>query len=125
MNRSRIVIDIDGVIARWGQGGPKTDWDYSSCVMIPGADMALFWLSNKHDVILSSARRVEDMATTVAWLERNGIMSGSHYRELHLGSKPPAALYVDDRAYRFGAGLWTLAEVERISQLASEGKTNE
>ena len=123
--RARVVMDIDGVIARWGDPRSRAERDYSRCELVPGADMALFYLANLHEVIISSARRVEDMAVTVRWLEKHGILPGSHYTSMYLGSKPHAALYVDDRAYPFRANLWTLAEIEKVSAAAKAGITNE
>ena len=95
-------FDLDGVIA----GGSKEEvysdkagWAYEKCHLLEGAKEGLESLAEKYDLILSTARRVEDTEVTMEWLKTMNILH--LFKEVRVGEKPLAIAYIDDRGYHF------------------------
>ena len=97
----KVVIDIDGVIAR-----PRHDNDYALCEIVPGAREALTHLCKIAHVTLHTARWEEDRAVTEGWLRVMEVP----YHVLKMG-KPLADVYVDDRATEFTNWSSVLKEI--------------
>ena len=94
MDKSRVIcVDIDGVIA----GDALTAFhDYARAVLVPGAITALKQLkADGWHIHLYTGRHINHAETTQEWLRKHGVP----YDVIAYG-KPPAALYIDDRAVR-------------------------
>lgn len=111
-----ICVDIDGVIAanwRLAQFVPGGGSDpYSGCGVIPGALSALKLLKKDGWAIhLYTGRHILHAQVTAEWLERHNIP-----HDLVVYGKPPARLYIDDRAVRFTNWSDMLEVVENLPQ---------
>jgi mannose-6-phosphate isomerase-like protein (cupin superfamily) len=94
--RSRIVVDIDGVLAEEQHQNIFTQ-DYAKPKLVKGAVAAIKKLrKNGAFVILHTSRTEELRQVTKNWLHYARI----EYDDLVLG-KPSGDVYIDDRALRF------------------------
>ena len=104
-----IVLDMDGVIAT---GTPETvyseeaGWAYENCTVVEGALESVKMMSEKYNIILSTARLEQDAEKTMKWLDDNGFLP--YLAEVHVGVKPSAVAYIDDRGYHFQNWKYTL-----------------
>ena len=88
-----IAVDFDGVIHRYSKG-----WHDGTIYDEPmeGARDALGHLMDKgHRIIIHSAR--ENHVLMAVWMENHNIP----YSCVHVGNKPRAHVYIDDRGLRF------------------------
>ena len=109
----RICIDLDGTICTLRQEHET----YADVQVLPGARERISQLKKEgHYIIIYTARHSKTCegnvgkiiarqgATTLKWLEDNGI----EYDEIHFG-KPYANLYIDDLAQQFKS--WDQVEI--------------
>jgi ribonucleotide monophosphatase NagD (HAD superfamily) len=104
-----LCCDLDGTLASVGE-------DYTTVEPIDGAREALSGLrSDGWAIVIYTARHFNHWKTTVDWLMRHGF----EYDQLVFG-KPPARVYVDDRAVRF-EGDWqeTVGALRRIGSASA------
>ncbi len=92
--KKRIVIDIDGVIAKLHE----ENWrNYDKVDMIEDASIHIKKLIDKgFYVILHTSRREYDRPITLQWLSDHNI----HYDEIYF-DKPLGDMYIDDKAIQF------------------------
>lgn len=85
----RIAVDIDGILTIETEG-----WDYRNRTPHKETIRKVNLLfAQGHEIILFSARHIEDEDTTKRWLERHGV----DYHCLQLG-KIKYDIFVDDKA---------------------------
>lgn len=102
--RRTIAVDFDGVIHRYSKG-----WKDGSIYDPPvnGAREALARMHDRYDVVIFTTRVNPDMRGSevqmdrvLAWLDKHGFQKGEHFDSItHV--KPPALVYIDDRALQF------------------------
>lgn len=104
--RRSIAVDFDGVIHRYSKG-----WHDGTIYDPPvdGAPEALARIHRRYNVIVFTTRVNPAMRGSdtqidelVAWLDRHGMRKGEHWDEI-THAKPPALVYIDDRALHFTA----------------------
>jgi hypothetical protein len=98
-----ICLDFDGVIHSYASG-----WQGAANIPdppVPGAREAIAELRTRARVVVSSARcaSAQGRAAVAAWLAAHDIAVDEV-----CAHKPPAAVYLDDRALRFD-GNWAAA----------------
>jgi len=117
--RPVIVVDLDGVLAYEGDTlvyGDVAGWCYEKCLPVPGASKFLKKLRKKYFIIIQSARPADAMVVTRDWLAQHSMV----YDDLSVGSKPRAALYVDDRAFHFYHSSFDASVLAQVVKRASE-----
>lgn len=111
--RYTICVDFDGVLHQY-------DGDWQGHHIIPGdaCPGAIEWLeeiAQSFEVAILSTRgsTSDGLVAILDWIERR--CSSSVMEHLRVVSeKPPALLYIDDRAWRFEGDNWpTKADVHR------------
>lgn len=115
--RYTVCVDFDGVLHSY-----TTPWVNARTIPDPPTPGAIEWLSQaiqKFDVAVFSTRTHQwgGRWAMMAWLKKH---SGTLWYESmgHRGIedvtfpkvKPPALVYIDDRAYRFSGSNWPTAE---------------
>jgi hypothetical protein len=114
--RRTIAVDFDGVIHRYSKG-----WRDGTIYDPPvdGAREALSRIHARYDVVIFTTRVNPGMRGSeiqmdriLAWLDEHGFRKGEHWDAI-THSKPPALVYIDDRALHFTA--WD----EALDDLAS------
>jgi hypothetical protein len=96
MNKKTVVFDFDGVIHSYTSG-----WIGDTCIPdlpVPGIREAIAGIRKKYRVVVVSTRCAseEGKAAIKAWLSKYDIVVDDITKE-----KPPAVVYVDDRAICF------------------------
>ena len=88
----RLVIDIDGVIAK-----TRKDFDFENSEVMENATESVNKFFNEgHFIIFHTARPRCDYTKTVMWL----IEKGFKFHQLVM-DKPLGDVYIDDRAFHF------------------------
>lgn len=106
--KKTVCLDFDGVLHAYSRGwADGTVYDGP----MPGAVEAVQKLSERHKLVVQTTR--ENLDEVRAWLERYGFPSMEVTNK-----KPPAVLYIDDRALRFES--WEQAMSDRTAKLALE-----
>lgn len=105
--RKTVVFDFDGVIHSYTSGWKGAENITDS--LVPGIKEALIDLSKDYEIIVVSTRckTREGRAAIEKYFESNGLL-GVVSRVL--SEKPPAIVYVDDRAICFDGHPETLRE---------------
>lgn len=102
MNKKTIVFDFDGVIHRYSKG-----WQDGSIYDIPveGIKETIEELMKDYEVVVVSTRCAEEDGVKAVreWLQKHNIKVTAIKKE-----KPPAVMYVDDRAINFNGNCKTL-----------------
>lgn len=119
--KQTIAVDFDGVIHRYSRG-----WQDGTIYDPPvdGAREALERLHRRYKVVIFTTRVNPDMRGSnvqmdrvVDWLKEHGFRQGVHFDEVtHV--KPPAVVYIDDRALRFTSWDQALHELHERDHLA-------
>lgn len=96
--RKTIVFDFDGVIHSYTSG-----WKGEDVIpdpIVPGIREALEDLSKDYEIVVVSTRSQSDIGRYAIerYLDENGL---SPFVDRVVAEKPPAIVYVDDRAIRF------------------------
>lgn len=118
MKKKTVVFDFDGVIHSYKSGWKGID-------IIPDnptkgiKDVIEKLRKNNYEVVIVSTRTSEEKGKQAIekWLEQNGIVVDRLCKE-----KPPALVYVDDRAICFDGNCNNL--VDKISNFKSWVETN-
>jgi hypothetical protein len=102
--KQTIAVDFDGVIHQYSRG-----WQDGTIYDPPveGTHAALERLHRRYKVVIFTTRVNPDMPggnvqlkRVIDWLEENGFEEGVHFDEV-THAKPPAVVYIDDRALHF------------------------
>jgi hypothetical protein len=112
-----ICVDFDGVLHSYTSGykGPRTIPDPP----VPGA---IEWLQSMTDtftpyhIMIYSSRSscIGGVAAMKAWLYKHGV-TGEYQDNISFPKhKPPARLYIDDRAWRFEGKFPTIKEIKKF-----------
>ena len=107
MPRDRICIDFDNVIHLWN---PRQSIALVKGDPVPGAKEAIALLREKYEVVVLTARATKGKKAIARWLKEQGIVVDGI-----TSVKPPALIYVDDRAVHF-YGDWaeTLRDIQQF-----------
>jgi hypothetical protein len=110
-HRKTLAIDFDGVLHAYTSG-----WQGPTTIADPPVEGALEWLTQVaelFDLAIFSARSAQPGAIDAmrAWLRANGLPERVLSRLRFPVSKPPAELYLDDRAWRFEGRFPSLDEL--------------
>lgn len=108
-----ICIDFDGVIHRY-----DTPWINAATIPDPPVDGTIQWMNDMaaHFTLVVFTTRAQTLDGKLAvedYLKRNG---WEHGFILITDKKPPALLYIDDRAFRF-TGPGSLPTAQDIHQM--------
>lgn len=112
--RQTIAVDFDGVLHAY-----TSPWTAADVILdgpTPGAqDAVRDWLRHFDVLVFSTRAHQQGGAAAIdEWLERHGfplvVEGGGTLRIWEGEGKPPALVYVDDRAYRFDGQTWPSAE---------------
>ncbi len=110
VRRRTICLDFDGVVHSYRSG-----WCGAESIPDPpihGTDRAIARLREEYDVVIHSARCATEAGrlAIAKWLEKHGIEVDGICEH-----KPPALVYIDDRALRF-EGNWaeTMSQVNQF-----------
>lgn len=100
-HRRTLAVDFDGVIHSYASG-----WQGPTAIADPPVDGAIEWLtaaSERFDLAIHTVRSAHPGAIDAmrAWLREHGLPERVLERLRFPLTKPPAELYLDDRAYRF------------------------
>jgi hypothetical protein len=100
-HRSTLCVDFDGVLHSYESG-----WRGALAIPDPPVAGAIEWLvaaAERYDLAITSARSAHPGAVEAmkAWLRRHGLPERVLERISFPLTKPPAELYLDDRALRF------------------------
>ncbi len=100
-HRRTLAVDFDGVIHSYASG-----WQGPTAIADPPVPGAIDWLtaaSERFDLAIHSVRSAQPGAVDAmrAWLREHGLPERVLERLRFPVAKPPAELYLDDRAYRF------------------------
>ena len=110
-NAKTIAIDFDGVLAEYhGWQGPE-----HLGAPLPGAIVFVnMLLAEGYNVIIFTTRAAsnEGIESIVGWLKMHGLDALLHDRLVISCIKPPAFLYIDDRAFVFKGTYPTINEIE-------------
>lgn len=107
--RYTIAVDFDGVIHSYSS--PWVDHHVIPDPPVPGAIEWLNAILDKFDVVIFTTRgkTAEGAAAVGRWLIEHGGPEGLTVTAV----KPPALVYIDDRAWRFEGTFPTADEVHR------------
>jgi hypothetical protein len=113
-HRRTLAIDFDGVLHSYASG-----WKGATEIPDPPVAGAIAFLTQaveRFDVAISSVRSAQPGAIDAmrAWLRAHGLPEHVIERIRFPLTKPPAELYIDDRAYRFDG---TFPSFDAIAQL--------
>lgn len=105
VSRKIIAVDFDGVIHSWEAGSYKGDsTKFNNCPVLG----AIEWLSNAVNdgrfliTIYSSRSKVLGFEAAMHnWLSNNGMKTEDIQKISISVTKPPAFVYIDDRAWKF------------------------
>lgn len=119
--KQTIAVDFDGVIHQYSRGWQDgTIYDPP----MPGAIEALERLHRRYRVVILTTRVNPDMPggneqlkRVIDWLEEQGFEEGVHFDEV-THAKPPAVVYIDDRALHFTSWDQTLDELVERKRLS-------
>lgn len=95
--RYTIAVDFDGVIHRY-----DTPWEAAEVIPDPPVDGAIEWLNEmakRFDIVIHTTRgkTAEGQQAVFEFLRDHGYASSCKVT----AEKPPALVYIDDRAWRF------------------------
>jgi hypothetical protein len=112
MMKRTVCIDFDGVIHSYDN---ETQHSTVGGKPVPGAfDFLKDLLQNNFTVVILSARAIA--ATQIdlmkAWFRTNGFPEGASLRITNI--KPPALVYIDDRAFRFDGRFPKVSAIESM-----------
>lgn len=108
-----IAVDFDGVIHSY-----MSDWVSAEVIPDPPVDGVIDWLNRmavKFTIVVFTTRgaTVEGRDAVMDYLHLHGFRDDVEVEVTD--QKPPALVYIDDRAYRFtGANFPTVEEVHRL-----------
>lgn len=108
MSKKTVVFDFDGVIHNYT--GEWDGVDVISGSLVPGIDCALKAIHDAgYEVVVVSTRCavLEGLDALKAWFRKHGIYG---YIDRVSPTKPPAIVYIDDRAIRFDGNADGLLE---------------
>ncbi len=113
--RRTIAVDFDGVVHSYASG-----WKGACVIADPPVEGAIEWLVaavERFDVAIFSVRASSPGAVDAmrAWLRRHGLPDHVLARITFPVAKPPAELYIDDRAYRFEGTFPSFEELASLS----------
>lgn len=119
--KQTIAVDFDGVIHQYSRGWQDgTIYDPP----MPGAHEALERLHKRYRVSIFTTRVNPDMPggneqlkRVIDWLEEHGFEDGVHFDEV-THAKPPAVVYIDDRALHFTSWDQTLDELRERKRIS-------
>lgn len=108
--KKTVVFDFDGVIHSYSSG-----WKGVECIPdppVPGIKKALAELHEEYEIAIVSSRCSTQAGVDAInlWLYRNGI---AQYVDKVCMEKPPAIVYIDDRAICFDGNATSLADKVR------------
>ena len=118
--KQTVAVDFDGVIHQYSRG-----WHDGTIYDPPvdGALESLARLQRRYRVVIFTTRVNPDMPggdlqlkRVIDWLEENGFREGEHFDEV-THAKPPAVVYIDDRALHFTSWDQALDEFRRRYRL--------
>ncbi len=114
-HRRTLAIDFDGVLHSYASG-----WQGASVIADPPVEGAIDFLTaavERFDLAIYSVRSAYPGAVDAmrAWLRRHGLPERVLERLRFPVAKPPAELYIDDRAFRFDG---TFPSFDELAQLA-------
>jgi hypothetical protein len=104
-----IAVDFDGVLHSY-----STPWIDADTIPDPPVDGAIAWLSEiekKFSVVIFTTRgkTLSGQRAVRHWLHENGWASGMNATVT--AEKPPALVYLDDRAMRFDGHFPSASEI--------------
>lgn len=113
-HRKTLAIDFDGVIHAYTSG-----WRGALEIPDPPVEGAIAWLeaaSERFDLAIFSVRAAHPGGVDAmrAWLRANGLPDRVLARLRFPVAKPPAELYIDDRAYRFDGAFPSFDELGEL-----------
>lgn len=105
--KKTVVFDFDGVIHSYSSG-----WKGAECIPdppVPGIKKALAQLHEEYEIAIVSSRCSTQAGVDAInhWLYKNGL---AQYVDKVCKEKPPAIVYIDDRAICFDGNAASLAE---------------
>lgn len=108
--KKTVVFDFDGVIHSYSSG-----WKGVECIPdppVPGIDKVLAELHEEYEIVIVSSRcaTYAGVEAIQRWLYRNYLIQ---YVDRICAEKPPAIIYIDDRAICFDGDTDSLAEKVR------------
>lgn len=108
--RWTVAVDVDGVLHSYSSG-----WQGADVLPDPPVPGAIDWLEGiveHYDVAICSTRAAtrEGCQAIIKWLLQWGLSSDALRHITVESGKPPALLYVDDRAWRFEGSNFPTAE---------------
>lgn len=119
--KQTIAVDFDGVIHQYSRG-----WHDGTIYDPPveGTLEALERLHRRYRVVIFTTRVNPDMPggnaqykRVIDWLEEHGFEEDVHFDEV-THAKPPAVVYIDDRALHFTSWEQALGELQARNRLA-------
>jgi hypothetical protein len=113
-HRRTLAIDFDGVIHAYTSG-----WRGATVISDPPVEGAIDWLlqaAERFDLAIFSARASHPGAIDAmrAWLTQHGLPARVLERIRFPRGKPPAELYIDDRAYRFEGAFPSWSDLDAL-----------
>ena len=108
--KKTVVFDFDGVIHSYSSG-----WKGADCIPDPpvlGIEKALAKLHQEYEIAIVSSRCSTQAGVDAInhWLYKNGL---AQYVDKVCKEKPPAIVYIDDRAICFDGNAASLVEKVR------------
>lgn len=115
MKKLSICLDFDGVVHSF-----KSGWQGTGIIPDPpvdGAKEAIDRLREKYEIIIFTPRYQQDKgrAAVIKWLRKHKIVVDDV-----CGYKPPAHIYVDDRATQFKGWVDCMAEIRLFTHWQEE-----
>jgi 5'(3')-deoxyribonucleotidase len=109
--RYTVAVDFDGVLHSY-----TSPWVNATTIPDPPVPGAIEWLTviaHDFDVVIFTTRgeTIEGQVAVLEWLRNHGL-NGIQIKAV-TARKPPALVYIDDRAWRFEGTFPTADEIHR------------